>query len=172
LIQLLKIFKSLAIEFNASLTINGYPHDLEKQSEAQRSHYKLLIPYKKETLSLEYMVGAQHTASMSIIVEEITEKCAFEVTTRSHFMSLFSGKANKVQVKSENLDLKRMIESNEHFLEMKRLIQNSRFEPLIFGKYTRDGYLMKTEYHLVFPKRTQEIHSLIHFHQALIDFVE
>lgn len=171
MINLFEIFKTIAAEESGRLTINGDDEELEKQANAQESIYRLYIPYKKEEICVEYAVGAQHVASTSLILETMTNCPEFEITTRSPFFILFMGKKDRIKVSCKDLKLKKKISLNPHLAQINKLSDNTAFEPNTFAENKKFGFEIRTEYHLVFPKRTKEIRPLIQFYKDLIDYL-
>lgn len=171
MVQVFQIFQDLVAELEGKLTINGHSEDLLHQSLAQESIYKLYFSYMEENMCIEYVLGATHYAAIAVFIESDKKLPEFEITTRTPFMSLFKGKKNRVQIKSEDKAIREKIESNPSFIELSELSANTRFVPYTFGKSRDLGYEMKTEYHLEFSERTQELKPLIQFHKDLIDIL-
>lgn len=165
-----KILEEIAEEENGSYT---YEEETLPQSSwgesTEEGHHKLQIEYKGIKIRLIFTTKTHCLAQVEFILPTQENKLTFEMTTKSPLMSLFFRRKNPIQVKTKDPELKQYLEEHPGFESMNEKAKAYAFEPFIVGKNTINGYLVRTEFHLQFPERTEVVRPLILFYKGLID---
>jgi len=134
------------------------------------SHY-LTIPHKSHEIELVHSLSPDPCGVCIVSFELKNLKFDLEISTKSQFMALISFSKNRVKIKCNSVDIKAFIKSNKYFNDLKDIIKNTQFEPLIFTEINDNKLIVKAEYHLQLQNKIGFIKPMLFFYKSLIDEV-
>ncbi|WP_298902963.1 hypothetical protein [uncultured Psychroserpens sp.] len=164
------IFKNIAQEENADLEI---VEDVVSYSDGSRSPhliYKMYIPYKGCTI---HFVNKTGTEFYGIVVSNFPKKMEnleFEISVRSHFISLFTTKIDRIRLDTKSALVSSFFKQSSAFKTLSQISESTVFEPSIIGANNEDIFNVTTKYSLQFSDWTKSIKPIIQLQKQFIDF--
>ncbi|TVZ51418.1 hypothetical protein [Dokdonia sp. Hel_I_53] len=112
--------------------------------------YILKIPLENTEILISNITGKEFSARLSMNIDLPSQVPNFELSTDSHFKSLFKKKSDRFKIKSESDALTEFLENNIHIKELEKIAEDDAFEPYITGEFKDSSYQVEAEYHLEF----------------------
>lgn len=162
-------FSVLSILENGTFKTSNFVHSLTFGARGFQSTYHLSFKYRGEKITINNLLGSQSYGEVIVELSDTKDNMNFSIETKSSFISLFSLKKGRFNIQSKNNELKSFLNTNSQLKTLHAIIEDTQFEPNFYGEKTKNGYLLKTEYHLQFPERSEVLQPLIDFYKALID---
>ncbi|MGG8497856.1 hypothetical protein ACQY1Q_15700 [Tenacibaculum sp. TC6] len=162
-------FTKIAEKEGATLHITNDSVRIGGGARCPDIHYQLYIIYKDRKIRVSNKIGVCEVGSVACRICDSKESLKFELTTRSHFRSLFLGKKNRCKLKAENHNIDSFFKNSLSWKELRKMVNETAFMPMFLGENTEEGFSLITEYHMEFPNKEQVVEPLITFYKEFID---
>ena len=86
-------------------------------------------------------------------------------------MTMISFSKVRVKIKCNSVAIESFIKSNKYFNDLKDIVRDTQFEPLVFTEIVDNKLIIKAEFHLQLQNKTEIIKPLLYFFKSLIDEV-
>lgn len=168
--MLSKLFKDIAEEEGAKLEITDEILDFGDGSRCPHLVYKIRLIYKEKHINFINKTGTQFYGLVSCDFPEKLKNLEFEITTRSHFTSLFVKNKERIKITTQSAKINSFLKQSSAFRELVQISNNTVFEPWILAKNIEEKYNITTKYSLQFSDWTQSIRPIIKFQKEFIDY--
>uniref|UniRef100_UPI0025D3293A hypothetical protein n=1 Tax=Winogradskyella sp. TaxID=1883156 RepID=UPI0025D3293A len=132
--------------------------------------YKMNIDYKGKTIHFVNKTGTEFYGLVTCDFPKVMEKLDFEISTRSHFISLFVGSNQRIKVKTQSAQINSFFKQSSAFRELRRISKDTVFEPSIIGTNVNGKYNITTKYSLQFTDWTRSIQPIIQLQKQFVDY--
>ncbi len=166
-----KIFKEIAEQEGGSLQILDQKLELELGTRSPHLVFHLRIPYKDALIYLKNSTGTQFYGIITCVYEVYKPNVEFELSTRSHFSTLFRKNKNRFKLNTSSEAIRAFFKQSKAFQELMDIASNTVFEPAMEGINENLKYKLTTKYSLQFSDWTQSIRPLIRFHKEFVDYI-
>jgi hypothetical protein len=165
-------FERIAKGVGATLTIQDENLDISGGIRSPNLVFDLTLSYKNRIINIRNSTGTYFAGRVSSKITKPSESLEFEVTTRSHFSSLFKRNKDRFKLKTKNINIDSFLKHSTGFAELCAIAKDTVFEPTILGQNTDDDFELITEYHLQFSSWWEVIKPIIQFYKEFIDKFE
>lgn len=165
-----KLFKDIATEENATLEILEKVLDTGDGSRLPYYVYLMHLTYKGASIKFINNVGTQFYGYVTCDFQETLKNLDFEITTRSHFISLFKKNNERIKLITKSAKVNSFLKQSSAFRELTKISNHTAFEPWLIGQNIDDKYNITTKYSLQFEGWKQSIRPMLRFQKELIDY--
>ncbi len=162
-------FKKIAEEEGAALKISDEDIPLGGGVRSPNLVFLLTLNYKGKKITLYNATGTSYEGRVTTVIGEPKDALTFEMTTRNHFINLFYFNKNRFTVRTKNPNIESFLRNSSALKRLKKIAQDTAFEPRIAGENNKDGFQLIITYHLQFSDWTQVVSPLLQFHKEFID---
>ena len=164
-------YKALADSYeNAIFSFNDFKVGGVGGSRMTISEYHIEIPYKNMIINVSNELGNHNLGKVDVTLSNCNFH-SFEITSRNHFMSLFSRKKEMLKISCTNNTFKNTLQNTAIASGLEKIAKQNAFEPHIASNYTNGKWNVSTKYHLEFEDKIGALKALIDFHKLLIDSI-
>ena len=161
--------KKIAEIENASFVYNDKNIAIGGGVSSPKVQYQLKIPYNDNTIIIYHETGTAYFATLFCKFKTKQTSLDFTLSTKSHFMRLFSKKKPSFKIQTENINITRFLNNSNTIKELSVIADQRNFTPYIVGKYANDSYTLSIKYHLEFDDWTDPVSPFIQFYKDFID---
>ena len=133
-------------------------------------HY-LNVPYKGQLIQIMFDLCEFDVAEASTVLFPETETFEFEIEPRGQLARLLFKRKCGWTIKCIDEEMRIGIENQIISSKLDQLIDQTRFEPFITGKFEKFGYKIHTKYSLAFNNKEESVLPMINFYKGMIDFL-
>ncbi|WCM40952.1 hypothetical protein MG290_08245 [Flavobacterium sp. CBA20B-1] len=164
-------YKALADSYkNALFSFTDYKVGGIGGSKLPISEYIIEVTYKNMTIKMRNELGNYNLGTVDLILSNCNFH-SFEITSRNHFMSLFSRKKEMLKISCNNLSFRNTLQETVINCGLEKIAKQNAFEPHIVSSYKDGKWKVASKYHLEFEDKIGAANALIDFYKLLIDFV-
>jgi len=133
------------------------------------SHYYLTTTYKDLIITIENELGNHSLGKVQLDIKGY-QLPDFKITTRNHFINLFSRKKEMLKIECRNPSFRHFLYSIVNSSGLEKTAKKHSFQPTI--SLSKNRLCIQTIYHLQFEDKTAAVKALIDFHKKLIDYLK
>ncbi len=164
-------YKAVADSYeNAIFSFNDFKVGGVGGSRMIISEYHIEIPHKSMIIKVSNELGNHNLGKVDLILNNCNFY-NFEITSRNHFMSLFSRKKEMLNIECSNNIFKKTLQNIAITSGLEKVAKQNAFEPHITSNYTNGKWIISTKYHLEFEDKLGALKALIDFHKLIIDSI-
>lgn len=163
------VFKAIANEIGCEYSKKDEKYLLPTGSSLPISTYKLTVSHKGNTFWLKNTFGNSDRGELELYLPKLSGRSEFEITTKSHFMTLFSKKKQRLNISCEDETIVYILTRALNASWLNEYLQKAAFDPYIKGENVDGKFRIRTEYHLIFEGKHEVIKPLINFYKTLIE---
>lgn len=161
-------FKKIAEKEDAIFSFNEETLNIGEGERSPHLNYFLIKKYGEKTISINNTTGTLFVGHTTCLIPKRMDSLTFEMTTRSHFLSLFF-RGSRFRFSKASPDITKFMENSIGFNQLKAISNDTSFEPTIIGESNHKGFKLIIKYHLKFDNWTQVIEPIILFYKEFID---
>lgn len=162
-------FKSIAKALGATLAIKENKIDIGGGVRSPNRVFYLSLSYKDRIIHIRNATGTYFVGKVMSKITQPKASLEFEITTRSHFSSLFTRNKEHFRFKAQNKTINSFLRQSVGFSQLRLIAKHTVFEPTIIGKNSDDGFQIVIEYHLQFNNWWTVIKPITLFYKEFID---
>lgn len=165
-------FIQIAKDLDGKLSINDNAIVFDDGSHSPDIRFNLNITYKENLIRVSNITGTVFSGRIEADIAAIPKEFNFEIETVNNFELLFPWNNERLKISTKNKSLERFLKQNKPLYELKKIAEDTLFEPYIFGKFDNGSYVLTTEYSLQFKNWFCAVEPLVHFYKSVIDWLE
>ncbi len=162
-------FKRIAKKENGKLSYKDQDISIGGGARNPKLIYILKIEHNGNEISIVNQTGTSFIANINARFPVTKQSLDFDLSTKPHLSTLFSKTKERFKVKSNNPNIAAFMRNNAGLDQLNALANDTSFSPSINGSYEKDGYILRSEYHLQFSNWTQAIEPFIQFYRSFLD---
>ncbi|MCH2229160.1 MAG: hypothetical protein MK105_02355 [Crocinitomicaceae bacterium] len=165
-----QIFEIISREENGS-----FLHQKEKfqniieGSFMERDVYILDLEHNRHKIHIRNTMGPTAVGNFKVVLPNFSRKIKFSISGKNHFVALFTGKKDMLNIKCNDSAIEGLIRSSHEFNQIHDLAKQYAFEPEIMADMEQGVFQITADYHLAFKEREEALRPLIRFFKFLID---
>lgn len=165
---MINTFKSIAEKEDAIFSFDEEIITVGAGVRDSHLNYFIKKEYRDIAIYLKNTTGTTFVGHVTCLIPKRMDAIAFEMTTRSHFLSLFF-KGNRFKFSKTSPEVTEFMKNSIGFSQLKAIANDTSFEPTILGESNRKGFKLTIKYHLQFENWTQVIGPFMLFYKEFID---